>query len=345
MTEGFWAGKYWLGMACIAGTLLVLAVLATFLLARYWRSPSMLRNVAINAVLLFFTFAATLWVLEAAFRVFVIYPDGFNVSLASRQWFEKYWHPINSMGVRGPEPDLEAFAAGDSLLFLGDSFTAGSGLEQYQQGFPEQVEAIVRDRWVVAKLAHGGWSTETELQKLKEFPVQPDVVVQQYYLNDINHVSGPPAIIREIVNPERGPALRWMVENSYLFNFVYLIGYRFLANSQEGSFWEYLKGQYADEAVWQQHRAMIEQLIQHCKDNGIDLRAVVIPNLQAVDESAEITARVASVYADHAVPVLNLSDRFEGRSPRELMLNPVNAHPNVATHREIAEAIVEAFDL
>lgn len=336
---------YWLVIAGLAAGIVVAAGLTGFLFRRVWTTASFLRGAVMNLVLLVFATAVTFLALEVAARQFIVFPDGFNISLASKRWFERYWHPINRFGVRGLEPDLEAFKKGPSLLFLGDSFTAGSGLEDYRDRFSEQVKSKVGDRWAVETLAIGGWDTDKEYEQLAAFPVKPQRVVLQYYLNDISQA------VREageayILRPEPLPfGVQWLSDHSYLVNFLHLQVFRAAQLVQKVTYWDRLRGHYEDPKLWALHEAMLKKLIGYCQENGIALDMVVFPNLFDVEGSKPIVNKVKAVFEVMGVKVIDLVETFEGRNPAEIVVNVSNAHPNAAAHHEVADVIIRDLGL
>ncbi len=54
------------------------------------------------------------------------HPIGY--SLASLIWYDKYWNPVNSSGFRDKEGAINHNKK--SIVFIGDSFTAGAGIKK-----------------------------------------------------------------------------------------------------------------------------------------------------------------------------------------------------------------------
>lgn len=76
----------------------------------------------------------TLSLLKILF-MFIPRSHGVGHSLGSNLWFGYYWKPLNSFGYRDREPDPSR----PSVLFLGDSFTAGHGINHKKDRFSDQV--------------------------------------------------------------------------------------------------------------------------------------------------------------------------------------------------------------
>ena len=72
------------------------------------------------------------------------------------------------------------------ILFLGDSFLAGSGIENLEQRFPDQLKKSMPLETEIHTLASGGWGTDQQLLAylLKGRAWQPDLVVLAFCANN-----------------------------------------------------------------------------------------------------------------------------------------------------------------
>lgn len=325
--------------------LILLCIGVATIFRRVWVQPGKLRGAALNVFLLGVTTAASLLAAEAFVYQFAVYPDAFVMSLASKRWYAQHWHPINSLGLRGPEPECPPKDGKPVLVVVGDSFTEGAGLVDYHQRFSERMKESIGGRWHVESLGKAGWDTVDEMQALDKFPCQPKRVVLAYFINDIKHAAlshNFPFFGHPLVLPRWG---QWFVDHSYLANLAY---FRF--NHVYNGFFQDVANEptrksYADPAIWQTHAGEIEDFIQYCQVRGIALDVVIIPHLYAVAASKEITDKVQREFESLGVPTLNLTSRFMERDPKSLAVSSLDTHPNPATHEEISQAIVEAFKL
>lgn len=286
---------------------------------------------------------AGLLILELYFANIHDQSDGFNLTRAGRDWFARHWTPVNSLGYR----DGEVAAPGPgqkSLVVLGDSFAAGHGIARAGDRFSDVAARLLGPGWRVYNVAKIGWDTRDETQALKNFPVKPDVVVLSYYLNDIFPAANDARFpLRFSVNLPTG-LMKALTEHSALADFLYwrLARGGNLAGGA-GSFWDCLKGAYADPAVWAIHARELDDLAAYCRDHGVKLVAVVFPMLQAPEESAPLTGKVARELRDQGAVVMDLSPVFTGRPARELVVNSLDAHPNESVHRQVGELLAECL--
>ena len=125
--------------------------------------------------------------LEIAF-MFVSQSHEGDLSKASQIWFAKYWKPITTEGYRDfPKTDAEKKK---NVLVLGDSFAAGHGLDKTEERFSDQLEQkLGADKYAVYNLGVSGSDTRDEFQRLQKFPVKPDVLVLEYFPNDIERAA------------------------------------------------------------------------------------------------------------------------------------------------------------
>ncbi|MFZ5425834.1 MAG: GDSL-type esterase/lipase family protein [Thermodesulfobacteriota bacterium] len=267
--------------------------------------------------------------------------DGFNLTHAGRAWFERHWRPVNSLGYRDAEPSPPGEGQ-TAVVVLGDSFAAGHGVREAADRFPEVAARALGPEFKVFNVSKVGWDTVDETKGLKSFPVKPKVVVLSYYLNDIFHAAGEARYpLHFAVNLPKG-FMKFVVDNSALADFVY---WRLARGGNlsggGGTFWDTLKGAYADPAAWSIHAAELGELASYCKDAGIRLVAVIFPMLQAPGESAPLTGKVAAELAALGAEVIDLTPVFAGRNPRDLVVNGLDAHPNEAVHKEVGELLAK----
>lgn len=325
-----------------------LLIVWSYILRLVWIQVSKLRSFLVNFSIFLSTSICLFLILEIVFCSFVI-SDGFNFTLASRLWFEKYWHPINSFGYRDIEHSPADFREKKVVYVVGDSFVAGQGISRIENRFSDILQRNLGDQYLVVVIAQPGWNTADEYKALLSYPYKPKRIILSYYVNDIIGANlklgyGYP------VHAERphNLILKYSVDHSYFINFVYWRLYRFHNRDMGSKDWEYLTASYSNPDIWKVHEAELSQLIFYLRNQDIDLRVVLFPNLTNVKGSALITTKVADFFQAHGVPVLNLQPLLEGRDPSSLIVNSLDAHPNEALNKEVAELLtreIQADDL
>ncbi|MGH7178032.1 MAG: SGNH/GDSL hydrolase family protein [Tepidisphaeraceae bacterium] len=290
------------------------------------------RSVLMKLCLLGYTLLLLFFILELTFAHIVI-PDGFDQTLASKIWFRDHWNPINALGYRDTDnKDVTKRLA----LVVGDSFVAGHGVEKIEDRFGEQLGRELGKDWEVAIVAQNGWNTKTELEKTRDYPALPELIVLSYFPNDIWDAAAAAGHRAPKFVGTPGRFTNWMIMRSFFLNWVY---WRLQRGTMGNEFWQYLVDCYNNPKVWESHSRELQQFVDFAKEKNIKLAVVVWPNLNAVAQSKAITARVAECFRSHGVPVLDLSLLLESRDRFDMVVNSVDAHPNLQVHREVAHQI------
>ena len=238
---------------------------------------------------------------------------------------------INSRGFRDDEPrppgeDLRR------IVFLGDSLTFGWGVEQ-----DEIFAALLEDSLnaeqptEVLNFGTGNYNTTQEVELFLERGLDPlpDQVVVFYFINDAEPV------------PTRSPF-------SFLANFRIVtfywsrLGQLRTRWNPERTFQEYYAALYQEDQVgWRETRDAFARLARVCRQRGIDLRVVLLPELHELADYpfASEHGQVEVALKALGVPVLDLTPVFaDVIEPRTLWVSLDDAHPNAAAHARIALA-------
>ena len=321
----------WLG-------LLLAAISAMVLFQRVWTAQSKLRSFAVNALLTCFSFAFLFLAFEMYCRLAVA-SDGFGTTLAAKRWAELYDVPRNSMRYRDDEHRPEDFKGRRALLVLGDSFARGSGIRNYRDVCSQVLRRKLGEGWEVANISRCGWDTTHELDALKAYPVRPDVVVLEYYLNDIHHAatlhnlawippfSEPPAVLKPLV------------DNSYLANKVFWSVCRIQLGLAETTFRDRMLSYYDLPDVWAAHAQELQAFVDQVGAFKARLIVLIIPNLFAVEQSVAAASRVAAFMTANNVEVIDMTPMLIKRDPGTMVVNPVDGHANEALNREMADLL------
>ena len=267
--------------------------------------------------------------------------DGFNLTRSGRQWFERHWKPVNSLGYRDAEP-VQPVRGQKALMILGDSFAAGHGINRAESRFSDVAARALGPGWKVYNVSKPGWDTVDEAKALRAYPVKPHVAVLCYYPNDIFHAAAETKYPLSFSVKLPTGAMKQLLDHSALADYVY---WRLARGGNlsggAGTFWDTLKGAYADPTVWAVHAEALEGIATYCRENDITLLAVVFPMLQAPAESAPITGKVARTLQALGADVIDLTQAFQGRPASELVVNALDAHPNEAVHAQVGELLAQ----
>ncbi len=137
--------------------------------------------VAYAALMLFF-------VLEAIF-MFVPQTHRIGYTLASQRWFQYYVHK-NNIGYRDEPITEERLKNKIKIFVFGDSFTAGHGIKDPDDRYPDKLESMLPENYVVLNLGRNGTGTQDQLFRYMLFPIKPQIFILGYHGNDIDEVCG-----------------------------------------------------------------------------------------------------------------------------------------------------------
>lgn len=304
-----------------------------------WKEKPRLKNVVTNTTLTIFAFSSVLLAAEVYF-FFNIESDGFGFTLANARWTHLYWHPINSLGFRDDERSGQDIEGKRLILALGDSFTAGAGIRDYQDRFSNRLEAKLGEGWAVANVAQCGWDTPDEFAALKAYPDKPEIVILQYLINDIRHAAQKYGVDPAMRPPLPPAPMQFLLERSFLFNTIYWrLHRRFRHQFSQDSFWDRLQACYEDEEIWNDHSKALDEILEYLSENGSHIIVVLFPFLPKVEISTSAVEKVARHFEARGVDVINVEHVVAGRSPETLVCNPFDGHPNESLHEEVATLI------
>jgi hypothetical protein len=320
----------------------VLIVAATFLFRFVWTDEnSRARKSAQNVLLAIFSIWLVLVGLELFFRFFFAQSDGWNFTLAAENWSNRYWQ-VNSLGYRDIEWTSDMLAGRTKIMVLGDSFVAGHGIEDEDNRFSNVLGQLLGPDYAVMNVGMSGADTRKAIENGLGYPHTPDMLVYAFYINDIGdtvvNMGLEPFQVRV---PQVPPGLAPLVEGSHAFNFFYWRVYRLASREWTASQWDWLLRAYENPEVWQAYESLLLEMDHFAREKELKLIVVVFPNLLAVKESLAVTAKVAALYRDQGVPVLEVVDLIEDIPPQQLIVNSVDWHANEFLNQLIAEALYQ----
>ena len=182
-------------------------------------------------------------------------------------------------------------------------------------------------------------NTETKAQTLYTLPFKPDVLVYEYFADDIvdTRIRIDGALPHK--DPYKGtPAcLVWLVENSYLLNYLYWSFPHFMIADYK----TYLTDSYRNPAVDMEHKKVITQIISYCKANNIRLVFLTIPLPSEYAYSNALTKNMEQLFADSNLININPTPALDTIPLKEIMVNNVDTHLNERGNRILANQILE----
>ena len=299
------------------------------------------RLVVGNALVLLCLATPVLLVGETYFRFFCDTTDSLAYTRISERWVQRHWR-VNSAGCRDNVEYSPALAPGKRRIsFVGDSFTAGHGIKDVEDRFPNRLRRS-HPEWEVHVLAAVGLDTGGELALMKKAfakGYQVDQVVLVYCLNDIGDLLPPQADATARVLAELDDS-GWLLRSSYMLN-LWFHHYRALRDPYLGNYCSFVREVY-NGAMWEQQKERLKAFRDLVQAHGGHLAVVTFPLLNALGPNYEyrfIHDKLDQLWQELGVPRLDLLSVYEGLPPSQVTVNHYDAHPNERANKLAAEAI------
>lgn len=304
-----------------------------------------LRKIAANTATVLFSIVALAIFLEAVF-MFVPRSHSADYTLASKLWYKKYWHPVNTFGFRDSEPE----SSHPAILFVGDSFTAGHGLTSIHDRFSDIVKRELSDKakkYSVVNLGIPNLDSRSEYDVMKNFLYQtriiPDKIILQYCGNDIEGAAFGQGFMFEGFQPpaDMNTFLLFIGSGSYLANFIY---FTFPREHLGASYIHYLRQAYDNEAIVSRHKQDLQLFIDFSRQHSIDLIVVVFPFLFDIPLSDDMYVNdIVRFFKDQDVRVINVSDLALNMPLTERMVNKNDSHASAKLNNIVAQEILSSI--
>jgi lysophospholipase L1-like esterase len=316
--------------------LLIIEVLRIFY---YGVVKSKAKGVGANIVTLVVPLVVVLVFLEIVFMYVPQSHEGV-LSKASQIWWEKYWTPVNSLNYRDKEVSEDTTKT--EVLVIGDSFAAGHGLESLDDRFSDILEKkLGPDKYVVYNLGVSGSDTRDEAERLMKYPVKPDVIVLQYFPNDVEKAARENGLTLTGAEPYHDLTGPWatLVKRFYLPNFVYWQ----LPHNSFSTFENFVQTSYTDTTILNTHLRDLSRMLAYRDSTGAKMYAVFVPFLFQLDKSAEYTKPVEEYLKANDVQVVTLTDGVAKIADKDRVVGKNDGHAGPAVNVLMAERVFEVM--
>ncbi len=296
------------------------------------------RSIARGLLITYFMLLIIVVAGELYFR-FVFAESENTVTDAALNWLARYWH-TNSLGFRDREWTPADTAGKQTVLLTGDSFAAGWGIENTADRYGDVLAQHLGSNYAVINLGVYGTSTPEQLAILKKYPLQtPNVVIMQYFLNDIDYTllkNG------KLPNPEPEPS--W-VGGSYLMDFLYnRMLARFIDPLYNEDWWGINYAAYDNATYWNEHKQEIDDFVHYVDGMHARLIVVIFPNMLDPVRSIPYVDRVAqAIQATGHSDILKLFDQAAAWSLQDRIVSLRDTHPSVAFNHMVGDLLYQQF--
>lgn len=242
------------------------------------------------------------------------------------------------------------------ILFLGDSFTYGSGLADAETAFParvtkqlQELDANVQGRRFeffnggIPGSLTGRW---VQLLQLMEEGFDPHLVVAVFSLRDGTRGLGYRGKLREYRE-----TMAQLQRDSFMFSHSRLFR-ELVQKKMQGRFSrDYLAemeeaylGDSGLTAEWRKAQKNLLLLRDLARAQGSDFVLVIFPVLYGLEGDyplAGVVAEIESFARSNDITVFSLLPDFQGKNEEELWVSTTDQHPNERAHGIATQAIAE----
>lgn len=289
----------------------------------------------------------TFMFLEAIF-MFVPRSHGIHYSLAAKLWLKKYYKPLNNLGFRDREPDNSS----PVILFVGDSFTAGHGLDTVSERFSNIIEEkLVSSGRNYRAINIGGMAADTTLEYMRMMKflsytkIKPKTIVLQYYGNDIESAAANNYRMAFDITElpiKMNILLRYIVPRSYFINYIYWL----FPRDYFQPYLHYLQRAYKNKTILNEHKGHLELFINYARQNSINFIVVIFPFLQDIEMSdAMYVDNIVNLFESHNIPTINVSSLVKDVPVKERIVNVNDAHASVKVNKIVADEILKILEM
>jgi len=306
--------------------------------------PASIASLIVGNVVVFATLAAAAWaVAETWFRFVYDTTDSLGYTRVSERWVERHWR-LNAAGCRDNVEYSPALEPGKKRVsFVGDSFTAGHGIKNVDDRFPNLLRLAHPD-WQIHVMANVGLDTGAETVLVNRLAAKGyglDRVVLVYCLNDLGDLvtQQDEAFKRMFDSLAAG---NWLTRNSYALN-LFTLRYKAARNPYVRNYFSFVREAYQGE-IWERQKMRLREFQAAVEARGGKLAVVTFPFLDALGPDYPykgVHEELSRFWQEQGVPHLDLLPVYAGLSPRELVVNAHDAHPNERANRLAAEALEE----
>ena len=258
------------------------------------------------------------------------------------KWYEMYWQPINTDGYRDQEVDLQTEKK--LLLTIGDSFTAGHGV-LFDETYTSLLRKNLGDTYDVVNLGYNGASTSDEKDNFKRFLQKyrktPDVIVYQYYGNDIEGLADVDECYKFLdFSAPKGLTLS---RNSYLYG---IIDSLILQRKFNSCYVSALTSAYRDKQKLTIHKKEIKDFVSDMRSDDNIVILIAFPYLNDDDNLINSSAIYIAEIREEFFEFCNRGDWFYDPTSAALKLkkdervaNFMDAHPSALLHEVVSEEV------
>lgn len=325
--------RHFLRTAILVWIAVEIAQLFSSCIVHNQRLGSRMRNISAGI----FAFVVCLVFLEILWT-FIPRSHGVGYTYAARNFRHYYFH-ANELGYRD-KPVSQIDPQKYRIIVLGDSFAAGHGLRSPEDAFPGQLRRHLGNEIEVLNLGLNGSDTRDEYERLLQYPLQPDLLILQYFGNDIEIAAADSGV--DIDNGFRpyqdvNALAETVLRSSYLANYAYWL----YPHGDVNSYVDSLFSAFGNADALDSHLSDLGKIFSYSSERDIPLVVVVFPFLMDLKRSEPVVEPVRNFFEEQGIPVIDVANLVHNVPVRSRVVNSNDGHPSVLVHRLVADSLAE----
>jgi len=245
-----------------------------------------------------------IFVLIEVVFTFIPHSNHTQISLASHVYRSYYAGPVNAEGFRDNLDLSPNSPRKHNIFFIGDSFTEGDGLKSVEHRFSDKTGVLLGEEYQSYNLGSSGSATTEQIAILDDLPFLPDIIVWQYFFNDIDDICFEQTNSYPNLNElfDLNPVCQWIVERSFLINYFF---FRYSPKLGYNEFVDYFLQCGENEQVMQAYANKISGIQDFCQKNDVTLIFLIIPNSFNPEKSIALDLKVQGIFERLQIPYYN----------------------------------------
>jgi lysophospholipase L1-like esterase len=335
-------------------SLIILALVLTSLL-RYNKSIGFIvkrKKIIVNLIVLFFTIVFFFIISELVLWAMLKNETSFSSSGPGSANFNKEFVHINAQGFRDNNFSIDREAGTVRIAVAGDSVSFGSGIRNVSNTYPKLLEKMLNNgssgKYEVYNFGIPGYDANDELKLIKNKVVlyKPDIIVIEYYENDIENVDPELQGAENVENWQLPVVGFWLREISYTYYFFESRFNRAAENLGLKKKWlDTLNVTYNSEANKKYNLEIYKNISEIARENNASVVLVVFPVISDFKNYQFFMVHrfAEKIASENDFHFLDLFNDFSNYTAEEISVNKYDYHPNELGHSIAAKAILKSF--
>ena len=296
-----------------------------------------------------YTLVALFALAELYFRYVYDQSDGLGFLKVNQKWHQRHV-VFNNYFRRDRQFEPQKQSDEIRIAVMGDSISFGGGIENIENRFSSLLEKKLRSYGInatVYNLGVSGTGTETQVKDFSNFKhLNFDLLVWQYFLNDINPPDGGEGTGIIMANQDKFMPVKitkWLTDRSFFADWLY---WR-LSTKYDVTCNQLLAadlGAYQNTELISQHQQIITNFLFQAGKDKLPVIVVMFPFMfpsPLTPKADLIYDQMLTFFESRDTPVTNLKSTFNGYPASKLMASKFDSHPNELAHALAAQALYE----